>query len=481
MAVGAIPPMDPYKSSVVRMRMHSPRPAEIHPPSFILPPLTALFRAIDVQNMESPAHSRHGALEEVVYYVNRDHSGWVEQRVTRRVYIELKLECTRNRKRDVHKARDDWLCLYCGGSFPSKLRLTDHRVVGCPSGPVDSKGKKFELPVYPNLKTAKQGKDLKLALQRGSGDLWDTLQHNGIWLELNPELQDPTFPPPGARVQVRRFLEPTLDNLTTSTGTTGGSARQKTGAQRNLKPRSSPDAATDVVDLGTDGNEDSDTPPPQPKKRSHSQMAGRDGNFNSPPQFKRVHRKPMAEPSCRTFASERPRANTGPSSHPPPGPPPQPLRVTPIQSRSPSPERGAILCPGTPVAPVPQSAPVSSETPIHANVNSGGEQDVAARLRQDRQAFYLKAAAAARAEVRMDTTKPPLMPPVAPPGLFHLLQCGLLKYDLDQGSFAAFHEEVDNWRNDPSCMVTLWAAYGRFHSPTHQVQSLLFTHSVHSF
>ena len=131
----------------------------------MLPPLTALFLAIDLQNMESGAQAQQRAADEVVYYVNRDHSGWVEQRVRRRVYIELKLECTRNRKRDLQKARDDWLCLYCGGSFPSKLRLTDHRVVGCPRGPVDANGEKFQLPVYPNLKTTKQGKDLKLALQ----------------------------------------------------------------------------------------------------------------------------------------------------------------------------------------------------------------------------------------------------------------------------------------------------------------------------
>jgi hypothetical protein len=115
--------------------------------------------------MDSAAHTPSGSEDEVVYYVNIDFSGWVEQRVKRRVYIELKLECTRNRKRDVQKARDDWLCVYCTQSFTSKLRLTDHRVVGCPCGPVDSACSRWELPVYPNLKTAKQGKDLKLALQ----------------------------------------------------------------------------------------------------------------------------------------------------------------------------------------------------------------------------------------------------------------------------------------------------------------------------
>lgn len=105
--------------------------------------------------------------DEVKYYVNMDSARWVEQHVRRHVYIELKLECSRNRSRNVHKARDDWLCLYCRGSFPSKLQLTYHRVGGCPCEHVDSSGLKWEFHVYPNLKTAKQVKNLKLALQRG--------------------------------------------------------------------------------------------------------------------------------------------------------------------------------------------------------------------------------------------------------------------------------------------------------------------------
>ena len=57
----------------------------------------------------------------VIYNVNRDYHGWVEQHVRRRVYIELKLECTCNRLRDIHKARDNWMCSYCKGYFLSKL------------------------------------------------------------------------------------------------------------------------------------------------------------------------------------------------------------------------------------------------------------------------------------------------------------------------------------------------------------------------
>jgi hypothetical protein len=96
--------------------------------------------------------------EEVIYYINIDSAGWVEQHVRRHVYIELKLDCTRNR------SRDDWLCLYCAEIFSSKLRLTDHRVGGCPRGHIVSKGSRWGLHIYLNLKTAKQGKDLKILI-----------------------------------------------------------------------------------------------------------------------------------------------------------------------------------------------------------------------------------------------------------------------------------------------------------------------------
>lgn len=445
------------------------------PPSFMLSPQSALFLAIDLhcllQTMDSAAHTSLGVEDEVVYYVNRDFSGWVEQRVKRRVYIELKMECTRNRKRDVQKARDDWVCLYCNASFPSKLRLTDHRVVGCPCGPVDSTGCRWELPVYPNLKTAKQGKDLKLALHRGDGSVWESLQDNSIWLDLNPELREPTFPPPGAKVQQRRFMEPTIDRLTACQATGGGSAPCKPRPERPPKPRSAPAAATEFVDL--QDSPDDDPPIPQPNKRSHAQMEEGHKVYHSRRQFKPMQKKTNVEPSRPSGGGERQKANIARSSRPSPGPPPQPLRVKPIQTRSPSPERGAILAPPTPVPHVPPPPPMPAATPIPRNDTSSGENDVVARLRHDRQAFYLKAASAARASVKMDIPKPPLRPPVQPPGLFHLLQCGLLEFDLESGSFPAFQEEVDNWRNDPRFMDRLFAAYGRFHASMDQVPHLI--------
>ena len=218
MAVGEFPPVGGNNFSAPRTLRDVACVRGRHFPPFPLAPEMALFLAIDLhrslQIMDS--HARAPEQDEVVYYVNRDSAGWVEQRVRRRVYIELKLECTRNRSRDNQKARDDWLCVYCRASFPSKLRLTDHRVVGCPCGPVDESGSKLQLPVYPNLKTAKQGKDLKLALQRGDGAVWHSLHNNSVWLELNPELRDVTYPPFGAKVQERRFLGPTVENLIAS-------------------------------------------------------------------------------------------------------------------------------------------------------------------------------------------------------------------------------------------------------------------------
>ena len=218
MAVGEFPCMAATNHLRPDTLQEVGRVSQTNLPRFPLAPTTALLFAIDLHLSLQKMGSSRGASEadEVTYYVNRDSAGWVEQRVRRRVYIELKLECTRNRSRDNQKARDDWLCVYCKGSYPSKLRLTDHRVVGCLCGPVDSRGSKLELPVYPNLKTAKQGKDLKLALQRGDGSVWGSLHDNDIWLQLNPELRDVILPPLGARVQVRRFMHPTVENLNAS-------------------------------------------------------------------------------------------------------------------------------------------------------------------------------------------------------------------------------------------------------------------------
>ena len=476
MAVGHFPPVGGTKCSERRSAGHTAGVPDTQGRPFMLPPEIALFLAVDfhcsLQEMDSRRRAPLPAHDEVTYYVNRDSAGWVEQRVRRRVYIELKLECTRNRCRDGHKARDVWLCVYCKGSFPSKLRLTDHRVVGCPRGPVDETGSKWELPVYPNLKTAKQGKDLKLALQRGDGSVWESLQDNSIWLDLNPKLRDAAYPPPGARLQVRHFMVPTLDDLVPCPASAGDSMPPgKARLQRPPTQQSAPAHAAAYVDLDDDGDDEFEGPS-RPKKRSHAQMAQGHPVFHSTRQFKDVHPKHSQhvrgdKQSPHPPRSSRPATTSAEQRQSTP----QPMHVTPIASRSPSPDRAALLPPPTP-APAPH-APLHSNMPnVCPMPTSTASHDLALGLRKDREAFYVKAASVARSSVKMDYPKPQQRPPIQPPGLFHLMACGLFKFDVECGVFEDFQEEVDKWQKDPAFIDRLWAAYGRFHGPSRQVQPL---------
>ena len=435
---------------------------DFRPHSFMLPPQTALFLAIDLDcglhRMDAEGEASRPGDDKVTYWVNRDSQGWVQQTVRRRVYIELKEECTRHRSRDGQKARDDWLCVYCRGSFPSKLRLTDHRVVGCPSGPVSPSGRKLELPVYPNLRTAKQGKDLKAYLQRGEGSLWDLMRDNSMWLELNPELKDPTSPPAGARVHVRNFLEATIEHLTPSHVSRAGGEQSRARPPRSPMRETVRDATSEFVDLGDDGPDDAVPPAARPKKRSHSRMEDDHRPGHSARQFQPPPKRQHPQPAR---GAARPKT----------APPPHPIRVTPIQSRSPSPDRMAILAPPSPV---PSGAPTPPDTPVPPMESPRDVPDSAMGLRKERQAFYMRVAASARGSVKMDIPKPPLRPPIEPPGLYHLMQCGLLNFDLDFGDFDNFQEEVEGWKKDPGFMDRLFAAYGRFYSPTHQVYAIPF-------
>ena len=124
--------------------------------------------------------------------------------------------------------------------------------------------------------------------------------------------------------------------------------------------------------------------------------------------------------------------------------------------------------------PPPSPPSMPHVTPTDPEMQSSApSQDLGTVLRKDRQAFYVKVASAARASVKMDIPKPPLRAPVQPPGLFYLMACGLLNFDLECGEFHAFEDEVTKWRSDPHWMDRLYAAYGRFYDPTHQVQSAL--------
>ena len=431
--------------------------------------------------MEAEGQGARPQEDEVTYFVNRDSQGWVAQTVRRRVYIELKIECTLYRSRDVQKARDDWLCVYCRNGFPSKLRLSDHRVGGCPCGPVDASGRKLELPVYPNLKTAKQGKDLKAALQRGERSCTNVLRDDSMWLELNPELRDVAEPPLGARVHVRRFMLQSIEHLAASHVTWRGGTQSTTRSQRSPLRQPAHSAASDFVDLGDDGTDEAEQSTSRPKKRSRSQMEDCTRNFHSTRQFKEAPRRPNPEPAARRQNSEPAprRQNPEPTpraARPKPTPPPHPIRVKPIASRSPSPERMAILAPpiSAPPSPVAQAAPTPPVTPVPPTKSPRADPlpadaDIVTGLRKERQAFYVGAATSARASVKMDTPKPALRPPIQPPGLYYLMQCGLLKFDAKCSEFPAFQEELEAWKNDPAFKHRLLAAYGTFHLPKHQV------------
>jgi hypothetical protein len=456
MAVGPIAP-EGHSYQQGRNFMFPPRASNCHPPSSNYAPQYALFRAIDlhcvVQTMEAEGEAPVPEEDEVTYFVNRDSAGWVQQTVRRRVYIELKLECTRNRCRDAQKSRDSWLCVYCRFSFPSKLRLTDHRVGGCQCGPVDPTGAKLELPVYPNLKTAKQGKDLKAAIERGERSVWENLRDNSMWLELNPELLDVTYPPTGARVAKRRFMERTIEHLRASHTSKQGGSQSTSRPNRSPIRNAPPPSPEEVVDLGDDATDEAEPAPSQPRKRSHARMEEGHRVFTNHRQWHSASRKPKPPPPPQTAQSA-------------PAPPPHPIRVTPIAARSPSPERRVIVAPPSPVAQAAPSPPVTPVPPMQA---PRGDLDIASALRKERQFAYVKASAAARGSVKMDGPKPALRPPIQPPGFFHLLPCGLLNFDLETGDFHSFEEEVASWRSDPACMDRLFAAFGRFSWPKHQV------------
>ena len=202
------------------------------------------------------------------------------------------------------------MCLYCRGSFPSKLRLTDHRVGGCSCGPVNSSGARWELPVYPNLKTAKQGKDLKLALQRRDGELWDNLHEDAVWLKLNTELKEVILPPNTARVQVCSFMEPTLERLT-ATPPPPRDFRPPAKGKAPLPPRptSAPSHPPHFVEIASDESEEDETPLVRVKKRSHAEVEGAHRVFVSKRQFRatpRQHRSPATatNPMCRATPTE---------------------------------------------------------------------------------------------------------------------------------------------------------------------------------
>lgn len=133
---------------------------------------------------------------------------------------------------------------------------------------------KVGVPCVPNLKTTKQGKNVKLALQHGHGLVWDNLHDNSVWLDLNVELRDVTYPPPKARVQECQFMEPTLETLMASpTPTTNFRAQGKPVVQLPPRQQIAPPMPPNFVDLEDDGNDEPEAAPALQKKCIYAQNA----------------------------------------------------------------------------------------------------------------------------------------------------------------------------------------------------------------
>ena len=79
-------------------------------------------------------------------------------------------------------------------------------------------------------------------------------------------------------------------------------------------------------------------------------------------------------------------------------PPPHPIRVTTIQTRSPSLERIVILVSSTPIAYVALMPPM---TPIPPMETSGSNHDIGLRLQKKLLPFYVRATSVARGYVKM--------------------------------------------------------------------------------
>lgn len=110
----------------------------------------------------------------------------MQQHVSRQIYIELKIEVTRNCSRIVDSIIDQWFCHYCISLFFSKLHLTNYWVHRCSYGLVNGDGSRIQLYVYPNLKTTQQGKNRKVTLQRM--DIEQSLHDCYVWSAINHEL-----------------------------------------------------------------------------------------------------------------------------------------------------------------------------------------------------------------------------------------------------------------------------------------------------
>jgi hypothetical protein len=68
------------------------------------------------------------------------------------------------------KGWQDVVCTYCGGKWPSKLKILEHQHKGCKIAPfyLDS-SKQVRLPIYPNFKFVQETNKLKQMLINEKG------------------------------------------------------------------------------------------------------------------------------------------------------------------------------------------------------------------------------------------------------------------------------------------------------------------------
>lgn len=144
----------------------------------------------------------------MVYFVNKNYVGWVQQHVIGRIYIELKIKGICNRSRIRNSINDQSFCLYCTTFFVSKLCLTNYKIYRYFYGLVNSNGLKIKMFVYPNFKIIQQKKDLKATLQ--DVNIEQFLRIDYTWLAFNHEQHDHVISHARIRIIVRIFMEDTI-------------------------------------------------------------------------------------------------------------------------------------------------------------------------------------------------------------------------------------------------------------------------------
>jgi hypothetical protein len=178
-------------------------------------------------------------------------------------------------------------------------------------------------------------------------------------LDLNPKLRDAIFPPPGARVHERHFMEYTLESLKACLPP-GADCRPhpKPRASLHRRPNTTVLAPAVFVDMHDDDDieEEHETAHCRTKKRSHAEM----------------------EEKYHVYVRNR-RKRYSPSVNSE-GPPSRPIRVTPNATRCPSLDRDVFRPARSPAANVPPDAPLPSDIP---------SDDIVAGLRRDRHAFAI--------------------------------------------------------------------------------------------